>query len=99
MLRVKWLIVHVNNSFVAIVSVRTYQNVGHRVSQENAAVCAPVQQGWRVFQQPPVRVPLTVWREHPTEEAGLLKTGGLPEKYSLGGSVGASKWRGGVFYL
>lgn len=65
------------------VSVCIYENVGQRIHQKNVAVCTSVQQGRRVYEQPSVRVPVTVRREHPAEEAGLLKPGGLPPEHPL----------------
>ena len=88
-----WLMVssiHRMNVFNGVVSmsVFVYQDVGLRVHKDNVKICAPVEQDWRVYNQPPIRVPLTVRREHPPEEAGLLKAGGLPQKHSLCGAVG-----------
>lgn len=69
--------------FLSSVQVSVCQDGRCWVRQEDIAGCPPVQQRRRVNWQPSVRVPVTVWREHPTGEAGLLKARGLPQKHSL----------------
>lgn len=84
-LRYLWCIFNDTHFHFGVVSISVciHHDVRQRVYQKNVAVCAPVQQGRCVYEQPPVRVPVTVRREHPAEEAGLLKPGGLPPEHPL----------------